>query len=62
MGIRPQPRVGHLHPAPWRKPWHAIDFQAPHLARVQPLMSVEPVLDAVVDPAMKVPEHRVHMG
>ena len=62
MGVRAQPRVVHFHPASRGKPGHAVDFQAADLPRIEALMGTEPVFNTVVDPAMKVPEHRVHVG
>ncbi|MND75343.1 hypothetical protein D3C80_669560 [compost metagenome] len=62
MGHWPQPRVIDFDPASRGKPLHAIDLKAPHLPRVIALMGAVPVLDAVIDPAVKAPEHRIHMG
>ena len=34
MGVRPQPGVIDLYPAPWREPVHTVDLHTPHLAWV----------------------------
>mgnify|MGYP001614539427 CR=1 FL=1 len=62
MGVRAQPRVADLDPTPRREPCHAVDLQAVDLARMEALMGAKPVFDAVVDPAMEVPEHWVDVG
>ncbi|MCY1441580.1 hypothetical protein D9M71_579000 [compost metagenome] len=62
MSTRTQPRIIDFHPTPRREPLHAIDLKPAHLPRMKTLMSAEPVFQAIVDPAVEMPEHRVHMG
>ncbi|MNS39324.1 hypothetical protein D3C72_716020 [compost metagenome] len=61
MGVRPQPRVIDLNPATRRKPRHTVDFQPADFARMKTLVGAEPVFDAIIDPAVETPEHRVHV-
>ncbi|MCY1421118.1 hypothetical protein D9M71_367630 [compost metagenome] len=62
VGGGPEPGLVHLDPLARREPGHAVHLAAHHLARMGAFVGAEPVFQAVVDPAVEGPEHRVHMG